>query len=120
MLIILHLRENTFFLFLSSLCDFKKRVCDILFDIRLPIWYDILDPRERRIGMKVSYKSLWKLLIDMEWTQADLHKQSGISSGSMTKLRKGEPVSMEVLYKVCTALDCNIGDIVEFAKEVEK
>ena len=58
--------------------------------------------------MKVSYKKLWKLLIDRDMTQADLRKVSGLSSGSMTKMRQSEPVSMEVLWKVCTAIGCNI------------
>ena len=64
--------------------------------------------------MKVSYKKLWKLLIDRDMTQADLRKLSGLSSGSMTKMRQSEPVSMDVLWKVCTAIGCNIGDVVEF------
>ena len=64
--------------------------------------------------MKVSYKKLWKLLIDKDMTQADLRKASALSSGSMTKMRQGEPVSMDVLWKVCSVLGCNIGDIVEF------
>lgn len=64
--------------------------------------------------MKVSYKKLWKLLIDEDMTQVELYRRSGISSGSMTKLRKGESVSMDVLFKVCCVLNCNIGDIVEF------
>ena len=67
--------------------------------------------------MKVSYKKLWKLLIDMDMSHADLHKRTGISSGSMVKLRKAEPVSMEILWKICMALKCNIGDIVEFQLE---
>lgn len=66
--------------------------------------------------MKVSYKKLWKVLIDKEISQADLRKMSGISSGSMTKLKKGESVSMEVLWKICSVLDCDIGDIVEFLR----
>lgn len=64
--------------------------------------------------MKVSYKKLWKLLIDKEISAAKLHKETGISSGSMTKLRHAEPVSMEILWKVCVYLGCNIADIVEF------
>lgn len=66
--------------------------------------------------MKVSYKLLWKLLIDKEMSQMELHYKSGISSGSMTKLRQGRPVSMDVLWKVCSVLDCNISDIVEFER----
>lgn len=69
--------------------------------------------------MKVSYKKLWKLLIDKEMTQAELYKLSRISSGSMTKLRKGESVSMDVLWKVCSVLDCDIGDVVEFVRNKE-
>lgn len=66
--------------------------------------------------MQVSYKKLWKLLIDKDMTQTDLFRLSGISAGSMTKLRKGQSVSMDVLWKVCSVLDCNIGDVVEFVR----
>lgn len=69
--------------------------------------------------MRVSYKKLWKLLIDHEMTQAELRKRTELSSGSMTKLRKSEPVTMEVLWKICCVLNCNIGDIVEFEVEAK-
>ena len=64
--------------------------------------------------MTVSYKKLWKLLIDRDISRASLRKQTGTSSGSLTKLGRAEPVSMEVLWKVCSVFDCNIGDIMEF------
>ena len=64
--------------------------------------------------MQVSYKPLWKLLIDLNMTHAELQRQTKLSAGSMTKLRKAEPVTMEVLWKICSVLNCNIGDIVEF------
>lgn len=67
--------------------------------------------------MKVSYKKLWKILIDKEMMKKDLQSQAGISWTSVTKLSKGENVGMEVLMKICEALDCNIGDIVEFVKD---
>ena len=67
--------------------------------------------------MKASYKRLWKLLIDKEMMKKDLQSQAGISWTSVTKLSKGENVGMEVLMKICIALDCNIGDIVEFVKD---
>ena len=70
--------------------------------------------------MKASYKKLWKLLIDKDMSKADLHKASGQSSSTMTKLRKGEDVSMEALRKICTVLNCNIGDIVEFIPDTEE
>lgn len=63
--------------------------------------------------MEVSYKKLWKLLIDKDMKKKDLQAQAGISWTSVTKLSKGENVSMEVLMKVCKALECNIGDIMD-------
>ncbi|AEQ23096.1 MULTISPECIES: helix-turn-helix domain-containing protein [Acidaminococcus] len=63
--------------------------------------------------MKISYKKLWKLLIDKEMKKKDLQAAAGISWASVTKLSKGESVSMEVLIKVCKTLECNIGDIMD-------
>ena len=63
--------------------------------------------------MDISYKKLWKLLIDKDMKKKDLQAESGISWSSVTKLSKNEPVSMEVLIKVCKALQCDSGDIVE-------
>ena len=70
--------------------------------------------------MKASYKKLWKLLFDKEMSKGDLHKASGLSSSTMTKLRKGEDVSMEALRKICACLGCNIGDIVEFVDDSKR
>ena len=63
--------------------------------------------------MKVSYKKLWKILIDRDMKKKDLQQKAGISWASVTKMSKGETVSMDVLMKVCRSLDCNIGDIVD-------
>lgn len=63
--------------------------------------------------MEVSYKKLWKILIDKDMKKKDLQAKAGISWASVTKLSKGETVSMEVLMKVCRTLNCDIGDIVE-------
>ena len=63
--------------------------------------------------MEVSYKKLWKLLIDKDMKKKDLQALSGISWSSMTKLSKGETVSMEILRKICQVLKCDIGDIME-------
>ena len=67
--------------------------------------------------MEVSYTKLWKLLIDKDMKKKDLQAQAGISWTSVTKLSKGENVSMEVLMKVCKALKCNIGDIMDLIPE---
>jgi putative transcriptional regulator len=69
--------------------------------------------------MEVSYKKLWKLLIDKDMKKKDLLATAGISWASVTKLSKNEPVSMEVLMKICKALDCNIGDIVDLIPKEE-
>jgi len=63
--------------------------------------------------MVFSYKKLWKLLIDKDMKKKDLQAMSGISWSSITKMSKGENVSMDVLMKICLALNCDIGDIVE-------
>ena len=69
--------------------------------------------------MEVSDKKLRKLLIDKDMKKKDLLATAGISWASVTKLSKGETVSMEVLMKICKALDCNIGDIMDLIPEEE-
>ena len=68
-------------------------------------------------SMEVSYKKLWKLLIDKDMKKKDLQSAAGISWSSVTKLSKGETVSMEVLMKICKVLNCDIGDIMELLPE---
>ena len=63
--------------------------------------------------MNVSYKKLWKLLIDKDMKKKDLQASSGVSWASITKMSKNETVSMDVLMKICKTLNCNIGDIVD-------
>ena len=67
--------------------------------------------------MKVSYDKLWKLLIDKKMKKYQLREQAHISSNSVAKLSKDEPVSMEILMKICTLFNCDIGDICEFYDE---
>ena len=67
--------------------------------------------------MEISYKKLWKVLIDKDMKKKDLQAAAGISWASVTKLSKGESVSMEVLMKVCKTLECNIGDITDLIPE---
>lgn len=70
--------------------------------------------------MEVSYKKLWKVLIDKDMKKKDLQSAAGISWASVTKLSKGETVSMEVLMKICKTLECNIGDIMDLIPEENK
>ena len=67
--------------------------------------------------MKVSYKKLWKLLIDKDMMKKDLQKEAGISWATLTKMSKSETVSTEVLMKVCRVLHCDVGDIMEFIED---
>ena len=67
--------------------------------------------------MSVSYKKLWKLLIDKDMKKKDLCAKAGISSASVTKLGKNGHVSTETLLKICSALECGIEDIVEIISD---
>lgn len=66
------------------------------------------------IDVILSYNKLWKLLIDRGMKKIDLQASTGIAANTMTKLRKNEPVSLDVLWRICSVLGCQIGDIVEF------
>ncbi|MCZ3668181.1 helix-turn-helix transcriptional regulator [Limosilactobacillus vaginalis] len=61
----------------------------------------------------ISYNKLWKLLIDKNMKKKDLQEASGISAASVAKLGRNGNVTVEVLVKICEALDCDIGDICE-------
>jgi DNA-binding Xre family transcriptional regulator len=65
----------------------------------------------------ISYKKLWKLLIDKDMKKKDLQKAAGISSASVTKLGKNENVNTEILQKICLALECDISDIMEMVPD---
>lgn len=67
--------------------------------------------------MAISYKKLWKLLIDKDMKKKDLQKLAGVSSASITKLGKNENVNTEILEKICTALACDISDIMEISDD---
>ena len=67
--------------------------------------------------MSVSYKKLWKLLIDKDMKKKDLCVKAGISSASVTKLGKNGHVSTEILLKICSALECGIEDIMEIISD---
>lgn len=64
--------------------------------------------------MKVSYNGRWKLLIDHEMKNMDLVEELGISTSTLAKMRRGEPVSMQILAKICDKLNCDFGDLVSY------
>ena len=67
--------------------------------------------------MKISYKKLWVLLIQKDISKATLRKDVGLSTGTMSKLNKGEEVALTVLMRLCDYLDCDIGDICEVLRD---
>ena len=69
--------------------------------------------------MPISYDKLWKLLIDRDMKKKDLCVAAGISHTSMAKLGKNENFTTDVLVKICTALQCDIGDIMELTAKNE-
>ena len=69
--------------------------------------------------MAVSYKKLWKLLIDKDMKKKDLCTKAVISSASVTKMGKNGHVTTEILVKICTALDCTLDDIMEVIPDKE-
>ena len=67
--------------------------------------------------MKMNYNKLWKLLIDKNIKKSDLRKIANVSSSSLQKLSKGENVTTDVILKICIALQCDVGDIMEVVSE---
>lgn len=63
--------------------------------------------------MKISYKKLWKLLIDRDMMKKDLAKEAGISTASIANLGRNENVNTDILLRICVALKCEISDILE-------
>lgn len=70
--------------------------------------------------MTYSYNRLWKLLIDQGLTKTELKDKAGVSTNIIAKMGKNEPISMDSLAKITTALHCGLDDIVEITSEVER
>ena len=69
--------------------------------------------------MQVSYVKLWIRLVEMKMSKPELRKKAHLSASTMTKMNKGEPVSMNILLRICDVLECNIGDIMDVEKTEE-
>lgn len=67
--------------------------------------------------MGISYKPLWKLLIDKDITKSEMRIQAGISTRALAKLGRNEDVNTDVLRKICACLHCEISDIIEMTKD---
>ena len=71
------------------------------------------------MNMEVSYKKLWKLLIDKDLKKKDLSNVAGICTSTIAKMNRGDHVSMDILLKICDAFNCDFGDIVEAVPTVK-
>ncbi len=69
--------------------------------------------------MAISYNKLWKLLIDKKMTAADLRKQADIAPNTLTRMKKDQEVTMQVLERICDVLDTDFGEIVEYYPDNE-
>ena len=67
--------------------------------------------------MAVSYDKLWKLLVDKKMSRAELRKVADISSNTLIRMIKDEPVTLELLSRICNKLDCDFGDIVTYVSD---
>lgn len=68
--------------------------------------------------MAISYKKLWKILIDKNMKKTDLIKEAGVTSNIIARMGKNQYIAMESLEKICNALKCDVGDIVSFNDEL--
>ncbi len=67
--------------------------------------------------MFISYDNLWKLLIDKKLNKTELARRTKISSSTMAKMTRGEPVAMTILVRICDELNCDVGDILSIKRE---
>lgn len=69
--------------------------------------------------MRVNYKRLWKLLIDLNMSKTELREKAGITTNALAKMGRNENVSTEILCKICNTLNCQVEDIVEMVNEIK-
>ena len=69
--------------------------------------------------MHITYKKLWKLLIDRDMSKQQLKEQAGISSASIAKLGRNENVNTDILLRICEALECDVSDIMEVVEDTD-
>ena len=72
------------------------------------------------MALAISYKPLWKLLIDRDMTKKALMQETGISKSTVDKMGRGENVSLEIIDRICKQLDCNISEVIEYKHGEER
>ena len=103
-----------FFDISKNISRYRKNL--LIIDVCYAIIYSLI---VMEAFMALSYNKLWKLLIDKNLRKSDLHSLTGISQSTIAKLNKGENVNTDILEKICRALNCEIGDIVEIQEELK-
>ena len=101
-----------------------SRICAIIFYNNSAPTYNSIsfltmmkNIRNEETDMTVSYKKLWKLLIDKDMKKKDLEKAAGISNYVISKMNKGENITVDIVGKICGALNCTPNDIMEFSDD---
>lgn len=95
----------------------NENITSLRVDRRRCICYNTQQNDGRLVIVSISYKKLWKLLIDRDMTKMELRKAIGVSTATIARMSKGVPVSTEVMMKICNVLNCNLGDIADVIKE---
>lgn len=95
----------------------NENIISLRVDRRRCICYNIQQNDGRLVIVSISYKKLWKLLIDRDMTKMELRQAIGVSTATIARMSKGVPVSTEVMMKICNTLGCNLGDIVDVIKD---
>lgn len=68
--------------------------------------------------IRISYKPLWKMLIDKEISKTELRKKTGIAASTFTKMNNDQQVSLDVLARICVELNCGFDDIVQIKTDI--
>ena len=76
--------------------------------------------KDKSTNMVISYKRLWHLLIDRDISKSTLMREADLCWGTLSKLNRGENVNTAILLRICTALQCNIGDIMDILPAEER
>ena len=81
--------------------------------------HNCVNPTLGGVKVAVCYNNLWKLLIDKNMNKTELKEAAGISFNVMARMGKNETISFESIEKICTALNCDVGDIISVAQDTE-
>ena len=73
--------------------------------------------KNKEAVMKYNFNKLWKKLIDLNMTKQDLIVKSGVSRSSLSRMKRGKPITLDCLMRICNALNCELGDIMDVEEQ---